>query len=188
MGEIIRVRDWAATPLGHRHPWSPSLKMMVSFLLANRFPLLLWWGPKYLQGCLLSRPSFSRATLKPHCVVVPLCSSTAALYFPPPAVRSFRAERSYSRSSAGGPRHRPVDCETPDRDAWGRGDGAQPGPRTRLDIRVPVATNSAAVGEGRSTPPSRHRRDGSSSSTTTRTRPTPSQLCSLTAVTKHRWP
>ena len=22
---------------------------MVSFLLANRFPLLLWWGPEYIQ-------------------------------------------------------------------------------------------------------------------------------------------
>ena len=23
--------------------------MMVSLLLANRFPLLLWWGPSYIQ-------------------------------------------------------------------------------------------------------------------------------------------
>ena len=23
--------------------------MMVSFLLANRFPLLLWWGPQYVS-------------------------------------------------------------------------------------------------------------------------------------------
>src|SRR5262249_32761165 len=28
---------------------SPALRMMVRFLLANRFPLLLWWGSKYCQ-------------------------------------------------------------------------------------------------------------------------------------------
>jgi signal transduction histidine kinase/CheY-like chemotaxis protein len=49
MGALIRAHDWAATPLGTPGSWSPSLKMMVSFLLANRFPLLLWWGPQYVQ-------------------------------------------------------------------------------------------------------------------------------------------
>src|SRR5579884_3229592 len=42
-------RSWAETPLGPCDSWSQSLKMMVSFLLANRFPLLLWWGPQYVQ-------------------------------------------------------------------------------------------------------------------------------------------
>ncbi|HZS57657.1 MAG TPA: ATP-binding protein [Gemmatimonadaceae bacterium] len=41
--------DWAATPLGPVHRWSQSLTTMVSFLLVNRFPLLLWWGPEYIQ-------------------------------------------------------------------------------------------------------------------------------------------
>ena len=45
----MRGRDWSRTPLGPPGQWSASLRMMVSFLLANRFPLLLWWGPKYIQ-------------------------------------------------------------------------------------------------------------------------------------------
>src|ERR1700743_2705160 len=49
MGALMRARDWAATPLGSPENWSPSLKMMVGLLLANRFPLLLWWGPDYIS-------------------------------------------------------------------------------------------------------------------------------------------
>ena len=49
MGDLIRAKDWSATPLGAVETWSASLRMMVSFLLANRFPLLLWWGPQYLS-------------------------------------------------------------------------------------------------------------------------------------------
>src|SRR3954447_11256589 len=49
MGERIRTFDWSTTPLGPRSSWSPSLRMMVRFLLANRFPLLLWWGPQFIQ-------------------------------------------------------------------------------------------------------------------------------------------
>src|SRR4030095_12027185 len=46
---LIREYDWAATPLGPPSQWSPTLRMVVRFLLANRFPLLLWWGPDYIQ-------------------------------------------------------------------------------------------------------------------------------------------
>ena len=49
MATRIFEHDWARTPLGPMESWSPSLKMMVRFLLANRFPLLLWWGPRFLQ-------------------------------------------------------------------------------------------------------------------------------------------
>ena len=49
MGELIRSRDWSATPIGPVESWSPALRMMVRFLLANRFPLLLWWGPDYVS-------------------------------------------------------------------------------------------------------------------------------------------
>ena len=49
MSERIERFDWAATPLGAPATWSPSLKMMVPFLTANRFPLLLWWGPDFIQ-------------------------------------------------------------------------------------------------------------------------------------------
>ncbi len=49
MGSLIRSFDWSKTPIGPAEEWSPSLRMMVSFLLANRFPLLLWWGPRYIS-------------------------------------------------------------------------------------------------------------------------------------------
>ena len=49
MAALMRTTDWAATPLGPIERWSPTLCMMVRFLLANRFPMLLWWGPQFLQ-------------------------------------------------------------------------------------------------------------------------------------------
>ncbi|HEV2100946.1 MAG TPA: PAS domain-containing protein, partial [Stellaceae bacterium] len=49
MGALIRATDWSKTALGAVEGWSQSLRMMVSFLLANRFPLLLWWGPNYIS-------------------------------------------------------------------------------------------------------------------------------------------
>jgi signal transduction histidine kinase/CheY-like chemotaxis protein len=47
MGVVIRSTDWSQTPLGDPHSWSPALRMMTRFLLANRFPQLLWWGPQF---------------------------------------------------------------------------------------------------------------------------------------------
>jgi PAS domain S-box-containing protein len=41
--------DWSKTLIGDVETWSPALRMMVRLLLANRFPLLLWWGPGYCQ-------------------------------------------------------------------------------------------------------------------------------------------
>src|SRR5262249_35911687 len=49
MAHRMRTFDWAATAIGPIASWSPTLRMMVPFLLANRFPLLLWWGPEYIQ-------------------------------------------------------------------------------------------------------------------------------------------
>jgi len=49
MARIINDTDWARTPLGPISTWSASLKMMVRVLLANRFPLLLWWGSQFCQ-------------------------------------------------------------------------------------------------------------------------------------------
>ena len=49
MGRLIEEMDWAETDLGPISSWSPTLKTIVRFLLANRFPLLLWWGPDFLQ-------------------------------------------------------------------------------------------------------------------------------------------
>jgi PAS domain S-box-containing protein len=47
MGHLIRFKDWSKTLLGPAQSWSPALRMMVKFLLANRFPQLLWWGPEF---------------------------------------------------------------------------------------------------------------------------------------------
>jgi len=49
MSRLIREKDWSQTAIGAVERWSPTLKVMVDFLLANRFPLLLWWGPKYVS-------------------------------------------------------------------------------------------------------------------------------------------
>jgi PAS domain S-box-containing protein len=49
MESLIRAKDWSKTPIGAPHTWSPTLRTLVAFLLANRFPLLLWWGPQYIQ-------------------------------------------------------------------------------------------------------------------------------------------
>jgi GAF domain-containing protein len=49
MGERIRTFDWSETPIGPLDGWPPALRMMVRFLLANRFPWLLWWGPQYVS-------------------------------------------------------------------------------------------------------------------------------------------
>jgi signal transduction histidine kinase/DNA-binding response OmpR family regulator len=49
MAELICRKNWSRTPLGPIESWPQSLRMMVSFLLANRFPLLLWWGAQYIS-------------------------------------------------------------------------------------------------------------------------------------------
>ena len=47
MAALMRATDWSATALGTPDRWSPALKMMAKFLLANRFPQLLWWGSQF---------------------------------------------------------------------------------------------------------------------------------------------
>src|SRR5690242_8387754 len=49
MGALVREYDWSRSSIGPPENWSQSLKMMVKFLLADRFPLLLWWGSSYVQ-------------------------------------------------------------------------------------------------------------------------------------------
>ncbi len=46
---LVRDFDWASTDLGPPSSWSTSLRMIVRVVLANRFPMLLWWGPNYIQ-------------------------------------------------------------------------------------------------------------------------------------------
>jgi PAS domain S-box-containing protein len=47
MGDRIRAKDWSKTPIGAMDAWSPSLRRMVGFVITNRFPQLLWWGPQF---------------------------------------------------------------------------------------------------------------------------------------------
>ena len=49
LSALVRTHDWASTPLGPVSGWSQALRTMVGLLLRNRFPLLLWWGPKFIQ-------------------------------------------------------------------------------------------------------------------------------------------
>jgi signal transduction histidine kinase/DNA-binding response OmpR family regulator len=48
MAQRIGVFDWSRTPLGPSGNWSPALRTTVGLMLANRFPMLLWWGPDYI--------------------------------------------------------------------------------------------------------------------------------------------
>lgn len=45
----IRAFDWTKTALGSTESWSPALRATLGVMLANRFPLLLWWGPDYIS-------------------------------------------------------------------------------------------------------------------------------------------
>ncbi|WP_139559712.1 ATP-binding protein [Methylotetracoccus oryzae] len=47
MSALIRTKDWSATPIGPPEGWSPALRMIVQLMLANRFPMLLWWGDTF---------------------------------------------------------------------------------------------------------------------------------------------
>ncbi|HEY2154540.1 MAG TPA: histidine kinase dimerization/phospho-acceptor domain-containing protein [Isosphaeraceae bacterium] len=49
MGALMRAVDWSTTPIGPVESWSLALRTMVRVLLANRFQLFLWWGPRYVQ-------------------------------------------------------------------------------------------------------------------------------------------
>ena len=49
IGALIKPFDWAKTPIGPIAGWTPSLRMSIRLLLANRFPLLLWCGPRCIS-------------------------------------------------------------------------------------------------------------------------------------------
>ena len=49
MGALMRAHDWAATPLGPVEAWPQSLRTAVSIMLASGFPMIIFWGPEYIQ-------------------------------------------------------------------------------------------------------------------------------------------
>ena len=44
MGVRILEYDWGATPLGPIEDWSPALRSVVSLVVENSFPTILYWG------------------------------------------------------------------------------------------------------------------------------------------------
>jgi signal transduction histidine kinase len=49
MRALMRAFDWASTPVGPIEKWSQSLKSNVKTLLASRYPMVLIWGPHFIQ-------------------------------------------------------------------------------------------------------------------------------------------
>jgi PAS domain S-box-containing protein len=44
-----RAVDWRDTPLGPVSNWSETLRATVRLLLSSRFPMIMFWGPSYIQ-------------------------------------------------------------------------------------------------------------------------------------------
>ncbi len=49
MGNLIRSMDWDLNPLGAPENWHIALKQSVSMMLKTNFPVLICWGPDYIQ-------------------------------------------------------------------------------------------------------------------------------------------
>ena len=48
MATLVDAKDWAATRIGPRDRWSPSLKLIVATIMASQFPMALRWGPDFV--------------------------------------------------------------------------------------------------------------------------------------------
>jgi hypothetical protein len=44
LGELIRLHDWAATPLGPLSNWPQPLRVAVSLCAKSQFPIIIHWG------------------------------------------------------------------------------------------------------------------------------------------------
>ena len=49
MGALARQVDWRQTAVGPPESWPQSLRTAVSMLLESKFPMLLCWGPDFIQ-------------------------------------------------------------------------------------------------------------------------------------------
>ncbi len=63
MGELIRARDWAATPLGAPESWPPVLRSALRICLSSAFPTAIYWGPDLV---LLYNDSWSEIPAERH--------------------------------------------------------------------------------------------------------------------------
>ncbi len=50
-GRLTRSFDWCQTSLGHPGTWTQGQLTAVSILLNSQIPMILWWGPDYIQFC-----------------------------------------------------------------------------------------------------------------------------------------
>ncbi|MDY7101522.1 MAG: SpoIIE family protein phosphatase [Actinomycetota bacterium] len=48
MGRRIRELDWASTPVGAMSDWPAELRSALSFMLASRAQIAMFWGPDYI--------------------------------------------------------------------------------------------------------------------------------------------
>ena len=48
LGDLIRARDWSATPLGPLESWPPTLRHAVSMMLASKAQIILFWGDEFV--------------------------------------------------------------------------------------------------------------------------------------------
>jgi PAS domain S-box-containing protein len=49
LGELIRQRDWAASPLGPLESWPQGLRTAVGIMLSSRYAMFIWWGPQMIN-------------------------------------------------------------------------------------------------------------------------------------------
>jgi signal transduction histidine kinase/DNA-binding response OmpR family regulator len=49
LGELIRAKDWSATPLGPSTEWPQSLKTTLGIMLNSRYPMFVFWGPQLVK-------------------------------------------------------------------------------------------------------------------------------------------
>src|SRR5689334_18920760 len=47
MARRMRALDWSATDLSAPEEWPAHLRSAVQLCLTSRFPILLWWGPRF---------------------------------------------------------------------------------------------------------------------------------------------
>ena len=46
---LMAAHDWSRTPVGPVEQWPASLRFAIRTILASRFPMVLTWGPQYVQ-------------------------------------------------------------------------------------------------------------------------------------------
>jgi PAS domain S-box-containing protein len=49
IGAILSQIDWSAMPFGHPADWSDSFHDTLGFVLKTSHPMLIWWGPDFIQ-------------------------------------------------------------------------------------------------------------------------------------------